>query len=74
MQTEPEIHVIMKNVEDRNIVGLTEVIGVFTGDWEDADAILDKLNEKDPAYTPRYFREYAKVITATNALRLADLV
>jgi len=42
-------YIIWKSVEDRNVRDVNDVVGLFDGTWEEADALLDKLNAADPS-------------------------
>ncbi len=41
-------YIIWKHQRDNNIKNNHEVIGLFEGTWEQADALVEKLNNEDP--------------------------
>lgn len=69
------IYVIWKDVNDRNVAGAKEVIGLFVGAWEEADELVEKLNQEDGGVIPRglgsgymygYWKQEPPTITLRN--------
>jgi hypothetical protein len=48
-QVDNVTYIIWKNVEDRNVKDVNKVVGLFVGTYEEADALLEKLNAADPS-------------------------
>ncbi len=43
-----KVYVIWHHVASDRISDAKEVVGVFIGDWQEADKVVDKLNAEDP--------------------------
>lgn len=73
-------YIIWKNEEHRNISDHAEVVGLFTGTYEEADALIDRLNKADPSVSEGfggrvrhgYFRTEPTVITAQVEKEIVD--
>ncbi len=68
-------YIIHKRVEDRNVAVVNDVIGLFTGTYEEADAVLAKLNAADPSVKGGlypYWRSEPTVITDKNLKEFLD--
>lgn len=42
-----ELYAIWKDVDDRNVNGVKDLVGYFQGTYEDADALVAKMNAED---------------------------
>ena len=40
-------YIIWKNQDDRNVADVNEVVGLFVGTYEEADALIERLNGAD---------------------------
>lgn len=67
-------YIIWKNVNDRNVAEVNDVVGLFTGTYEEADALIEKLNAADGSVIDGwcgrklygYWRSEPSVITESN--------
>jgi hypothetical protein len=41
-------YAIWKRQRNDNIAFVEDLVGLFEGTWEEADSLVDKLNEEDP--------------------------
>ncbi len=44
-----QTYIIWKSVEDRNVSDVNDVAGLFKGTYEEADAVIERLNKADPS-------------------------
>lgn len=71
-------YIIWKSVEDRNVRDVNEVVGLFTGTYEEADALIEKLNSADPSVKHigtvlyGYWRSEPNVIDLGNCLEFVE--
>jgi hypothetical protein len=67
-------YIIWKSVDDRNVRDVNDVVGLFEGTYEEADALIEKLNAADPSVKEGlfgrklygYWRSEPPRITAAN--------
>jgi hypothetical protein len=50
-------YIIWKNQPDTNVADVNEVVGLFTGAYEEADAVIEKLNTADPSVKEGLFKK-----------------
>jgi len=68
-------YVIWRHLPNSRISDLTEVIGLFTGTYEEADILIYKLNATDPDVTSGRCRGYYRTEPAVmNAAYVKDML